>query len=135
MRTILILWIIPVVLFWGWYGLSAYDMHYGVFFLTREFHDHIFGLYSNILHMPADEIPVKLAWLFGIDTLIVFGIAALRWYKHWLPQSYAFVRKSLGFQTPEAKLEERVERVLNKDHKLETERSKDVPIGPVQPAE
>lgn len=143
MRTILILWIIPVVLFWGWYGLSANDMHYGMFFLSRAFHDHIFQLYSQILHMPADEIPVKLAWLFGIDTLIVFGIAALRWYKHWLPQSYAYIRGVLGFPTAEQRLEERVERVLNHHQDNEAEavriskadRSKDVVIGPAQPAE
>lgn len=130
MRTILILWIIPVVLFWGWYGLSANDLHYGVFFLTRGFHDHVFALYSQILQMPAEEIPVKLAWLFAIDTLIVFGIAALRWYKHWLPQSYDYIRGVVWARPSNADLEARVERVLANNSEI-----KSSPIGPMQPAE
>lgn len=134
MRTILILWIIPVVLFWGWYGLSAYDMHFGMFFLSRDFHDHIFQLYSRILHMPVDEIPGKLAWLFGIDTLIVFGIAALRWYKHWLPQTIEYVRSAFGFETSKARLEKRVERVLQAHENTKQQHVNDAVIGPVQPA-
>ena len=92
MRTILILWFIPVFLFWGWYGLSLNDLNFGLFFLTREFHDHLFVIYGNILHMPPEDVPVSLAWVFIVDSLIVLGIAALRWYKAWLPQTSQYIR-------------------------------------------
>lgn len=129
MRTILILWIIPVVSFWGWYGLSANDINFGLFFLTREFHDHLFSIYSQILQMPADEIPVKLAWLFGIDTLIVFGIAALRWYKAWLPQSWNYVREKVSGNPAETAFDARMDRVLTTSTPVSS------PAGRVHPAE
>ena len=88
MRTILILWALPIVIFWGWYGLSAYDIHFGLNFLTRAFHDQLFVIYGNIMHLPPEDVPWALAWLFTVDTLILFGVAALRWYKKWLPQSW-----------------------------------------------
>lgn len=100
MRVLLIMWIIPVVLFWGWYGLSANNMHFGWFFLTRGFHDHLFGIYGSILQMPPEEVPEKLAWVFGIDTVIVFGIAALRWYKKWLPQTWDWIQRTFGITLP-----------------------------------
>ena len=85
MRIILILWVLPLVFFWGWYGLSANDINFGSFFLTRDFHDRIFAVYGAILHMPPAEVPVKLAWAFFIDTLIILAIAAYRWRKSWYP--------------------------------------------------
>lgn len=130
MRVILILWAIPVVLFWGWYGLSAYNINFGFFFLSRGFHDHIFQIYGNILQMPAEDVPVALAWIFGVDSLIVFGVAALRWYKHWLPQTYNYL-KTLFTGTPsKAHLETRVEDVLMRSSGV-----KAGSIGPVRPAE
>ena len=98
MRVILILWFLPLFLFWGWYFLSLNNIHFGLFFLTHAFHDHLFNIYGRILHMPAEDVPLALAWLFAIDSLIVLGIAALRWYKRWLPQSYAWIRAKLGFE-------------------------------------
>ena len=96
MRIILILWFIPLILFWGWYGLSAHDVDLGYFFLTRGFHDHIFTIYGNILNMPAQDVPVAMAWVFFLDTLIVLGIAALRWHKSWFPGLKAKVSTLLG---------------------------------------
>lgn len=120
MRVILILWIIPVVFFWGWYGLSAYNINFGLFFLTRGFHDHIFQIYGSILHMPAEDVPVALAWIFGVDTLIVFGVAALRWYKHWLPQTFSYLKTLVVGQPETALLENRVEDVLIRSGHLKT---------------
>ena len=96
MRIILILWAIPIILFWGWYALSAYDLHFGFFFLERRFHDVVFNLYSQLLGVPADEIPALLAGVFVVDTLIILGVAALRWYKLWLPQTIRWMREKTG---------------------------------------
>ncbi len=130
MRVILILWLIPVVFFWGWYGLSAYDINFGLFFLSRGFHDHIFQIYGSILHMPAEDVPIALAWIFGIDTLIVFGVAALRWYKHWLPQTYRYFKQLITRKPDRKYLEHRVENVLIRAGSLKSDS-----VGPVRPAE
>jgi phosphoglycerol transferase MdoB-like AlkP superfamily enzyme len=98
MRKILILWAATIVFFWGWYFMSYYNTGPS-FFFSRGFHDHMFNVYSNILQIPASEIPMKLAYVFVVDTLIVFGIAALRWYKHWLPQSWNFIKHKLGLSS------------------------------------
>ncbi len=39
MKWLLIFWGGPVMLLTGWYGLSYYDMSFGVFMLTREAHE------------------------------------------------------------------------------------------------
>ena len=85
MRAILILWAIPIIFFWGWYGLSANNINFGYVFLSRAFHDQIFTIYGNVLQMPAEEVPAKLAWLFFIDSLILLAVAAFRWRKSWWP--------------------------------------------------
>ncbi len=96
MRTILILWITPIILFWGWYGLSANDISLGSIFLSRAFHDHIFRIYGQILGMHPADVPVKLAWVFFIDTLIILAVAAFRWRASWLPQTIAWARSVSG---------------------------------------
>lgn len=101
MRVVLILWAIPIILFWGWYGLSANDINFGTFFLGREFHDAIFAIYSNILGIPAEEIPALLVGVFVIDTLIILAIAALRWYKLWLPQTIGWIKEKTGIAREE----------------------------------
>ena len=99
MRAILILWAIPLILFWGWYGLSAYDINFGLYFLKRDFHDLIFRIYSDMTGIAAAEIPGWLAGIFFVDTLILLGLAALRWHKHWLPQTYQWIQqKIVSFQ-------------------------------------
>ncbi|MEM7068977.1 MAG: DUF6105 family protein [Pseudomonadota bacterium] len=102
MRAILILWAIPLILFWGWYGLSAYDLSFGLYFLERDFHDLIFRIYENMTGVPAEDIPGWLAGIFFVDTLIILAVAALRWYKHWLPQTISWIRQKTGFGQNEA---------------------------------
>ena len=91
MRVILILWFIPVFVFWGWYALSVNDLNMGMFFLTRQFHDHLFGIYASILHLPREDVPVAIAGVFAFDSILVLGLAALRWYKKWMPVKYSRV--------------------------------------------
>lgn len=132
MRTILILWAIPIVLFWGWYGLSAHDINFGLFFLTRDFHDLIFKIYSNILGLPAEDIPGWLAWVFFVDTLILLAVAALRWYKSWLPQTITWFKVRFGVAEEERDYVKKIYEplVLKQDSKA-TQFS----TGPVHPAE
>ncbi len=40
MRYLFWLWFMPLSLFWGWFGLSYYDMNFGMLFLRRELHSH-----------------------------------------------------------------------------------------------
>ncbi|MEM9329704.1 MAG: DUF6105 family protein [Pseudomonadota bacterium] len=132
MRAILILWAIPLVLFWGWYGLSAYNLHFGLFFLERQFHDLIFQIYSNILGLPAEDIPLWLAWVFFIDTMIILAIAALRWYKHWLPQTVKWLKEKSGLADEQRDYVQKIYEplILNKH-----DETKPVANGPVPPAE
>ena len=56
----------------------------------------MFYVYGQILHMPPEEVPVKLAWTFFIDTLLILAIAAFRWRKSWYPGFKARVKQVLG---------------------------------------
>lgn len=123
MRKILILWAATVVFFWGWYFMSYYDTG-PTFFFSRAFHEHMFNIYAGILNIPASEIPMKLVYVFVFDTAIVFGIAALRWYKHWLPQTWNFIKQRLGFESSHASRE-----------KISAIVSGPIANGPVHPAE
>ena len=38
MRYIIALWALPLVIFWGWFGLSYFDMNFGYVMLTRQVH-------------------------------------------------------------------------------------------------
>ncbi len=71
--------------FWGWYGLSANDLSMGMHFFSRDLHDQVFGLYSNILNIPADELATMAAKACIVDTFIVLGILAVRYRKSWMP--------------------------------------------------
>lgn len=132
MRVILILWAIPLILFWGWYGLSAYDLNFGLHFLSRDFHDLMFRIYSNMLGMPPEEIPIRIAQVFFIDSLFVFGAAALRWYKSWLPQTLAWFRELF---TGKPRQREYVTKILERSDERSTLNVQPAIIGPMQPAE
>ena len=57
MKWFLILWAGPIALLGSWYGLSYYDMSFGVFMLTRDAHDLVFRIYGHILGIPPESIP------------------------------------------------------------------------------
>lgn len=87
MRIILVLWFLPLFLFWGWYALSAYDISFGFAFLSREVHDVVFQVYANMIGVEASVIPGMIAGACAIDTAIIMGICAFRWRKDWVPQA------------------------------------------------
>jgi len=98
MRKIFISWLATIVFCRGWHFASYYDTG-PTFYLSREFHDQVYGFYGNMLNIPPSEIPERIAWLLVVDTIIVFGIIALRYYKRWLPQTLNFIKRKLGFKS------------------------------------
>ena len=101
MRIILVLWFVPILLFGGWYALSFYDLNFGFFFLERGFHDLIFQIYGNMLGMPGEDVPALIAGAFFVDSLLILGIAAVRWHKAWLPQFKQRLRVIFGNSSTE----------------------------------
>ncbi|OBZ96310.1 membrane protein [Pararhizobium polonicum] len=92
MKWFLILWACPIVILTGWYGLSYYDMSFGIFMLTRQAHDLVFAVYGNVLGLPPETIPPLVARAIAVDSLIVFAIIAYRkrreiraWYGRRFP--------------------------------------------------
>lgn len=117
MRILLTLWFLPLVLFWGWYGLSANDISFGINFFSREVHDLVFLIYGNATGIHPAEIPGILAGACIFDSLIVVGIAAFRWRNGWVPQA-----------------KEIIARFWNQD-RVNDFPAEDLPVGRVHPAE
>ncbi|ATN34002.1 hypothetical protein ACO34A_09290 [Rhizobium sp. ACO-34A] len=78
MKTFLILWAAPIALLGSWYGLSYYDMSFGIFMLTRQAHDLVFQIYGQILGVPPETIPPLVARAIAFDSLLVFAIIGFR---------------------------------------------------------
>ncbi len=104
MKWFLILWACPIILLAGWYGLSYYDMSFGIFMLTRQAHDLVFAVYGNILGIPPETIPPLVARAIAFDSLIVFAIIAYRkrkaiaaWYRLRFPPAQASVSPETAF--------------------------------------
>ena len=54
-----------------------------------------------MLGIPAADVPLLIAWIFFVDTAIILAIAALRWYKSWLPQTIAWCKRIAGMSEKE----------------------------------
>lgn len=78
MRAFLLWWVLPVGSLVAWLLLAERDMHLGLFFLSRETYDQVFGLYGQILGMEADALPPLVKRALVVDTLIVLAIFAFR---------------------------------------------------------
>ncbi len=78
MRYILIFWGLPMGLFWGWYFLSYYDIHFGMLFFSRLVHDFAFEFYGNLLGIEPSTIPPMVARACVVDTGLIFAIYAFR---------------------------------------------------------
>lgn len=78
MRYLFWLWFLPLTLFWGWFGLSYYDVNFGMLFLTRELHDMVFAIYGHILGIDPAIIPGMFLKACIFDTFLIFGIIAYR---------------------------------------------------------
>jgi hypothetical protein len=78
MKWFLILWAGPIALLGSWYGLSYYDMNFGIFMLTRDAHDLVFRIYGHILGIPPESIPPLVLRAIILDSFLVLGIIAFR---------------------------------------------------------
>ncbi len=78
MRYVLTIWALPLLVFWGWFGLSYYDINFGYLMLSRQVHDLYFQICGQLLGLEPAGIP----WLFlkacVFDTLILLAIWAYR---------------------------------------------------------
>lgn len=78
MRYVLALWAAPLLIFWGWYGLSYNNIHFGYVMLTREAHNLVFQLYGEMLGIGPEIIPGMVAKACVVDTLFLLAIYAFR---------------------------------------------------------
>lgn len=78
MKYVFALWAAPLILFWGWFGLSYYNIHFGYVMLTRAAHDLIFKLYGDVLGIDPTIIPGMIAKACILDTCILLAIWAFR---------------------------------------------------------
>lgn len=78
MRYVIAVWAIPLLIFWGWFGLSYYDMNFGYVMLTRQVHDLLFELYGEMLGIDPATIPWLLVKACVFDTLFLIAIMAFR---------------------------------------------------------
>ena len=78
MRYILLFWALPMGIFWGWYYLSYYDIHFGYAFFSRQVHDLAFQIYGHILGIAPETIPPLVARACALDTALIFAILAFR---------------------------------------------------------
>jgi hypothetical protein len=104
MKWFLILRACPVMLLTGWYGLSYYDMNFGILMLTRQAHDLVFAVYGNVLGIPPETIPPLVARAMVFDSLLVFAIIAYRkrrqiraWYGRRFPSAQASGPEAASF--------------------------------------
>ena len=78
MKTLLLLWALPITILGAWYGLSYYDMSFGIFMLTRDAHDLVFQIYGNVLGIAPETIPPLVLRAIIVDSLILFAIIGFR---------------------------------------------------------
>ncbi|WP_062116436.1 DUF6105 family protein [Aureimonas sp. AU40] len=78
MRWLLGLWFMPISILTGWLGLASQDLSFGLFFLTRDFYDLVFGVYAQTLGVPAESLPPLVVRALVLDSTIVMGLYALR---------------------------------------------------------
>ena len=78
MRYILLFWALPMSLFWGWFGLSFYDVNFGLLIFSRMFHDFAFQLYGQILGIDPAAIPALVVQACIVDSALILGIFAFR---------------------------------------------------------
>ena len=85
MRYFLILWLGPLTLLGIWYGLASNDLHFGMFFFSRELHDRVFEIYGAALGMEPEALPPLVLRAIIVDTLFVLAFIAFRKRKVLVP--------------------------------------------------
>jgi hypothetical protein len=78
MKWIVAAWALPMGTFWGWYFLSAYNLHFGYVMLTRQVHDLVFEIYGQSVGIDPALLPALVARICVLDTLLVAALVAFR---------------------------------------------------------
>ena len=78
MRYVVLAWALPLAIFWGWFGLSYYDMNFGYLMLTRRVHDIYFQIFGQMTGLEPSTIPWLAFKACVMDTFILLGIWAFR---------------------------------------------------------
>ena len=78
MRYVFAIWAAPLVIFWGWFYLSYYDINFGYLMLSRQVHDFVFNVYGDVLGLDPSSIPPLIMRACIFDTLIIGAIWAFR---------------------------------------------------------
>ncbi len=88
MRWVIVLWALPMGIFWGWYFLSLNDVNFGYVLMTRQFNELFFQLYGDMLGVEPATIPPLVAKACILDTALLLAIWAFRrrqalaaWYR------------------------------------------------------
>lgn len=78
MRTIVLMWAVPLTAFWGWFFLSANDINFGQLLLSRRMHEFVFEVYGAVLGVDPSEVPWMAAKACAFDSLIVLSLCAFK---------------------------------------------------------
>lgn len=78
MKYLFWLWLVPMSLFWGWFGLSYYDINFGLTMFSREIHNMVFGIYAHLLGVSYETIVSGFIKACIFDTFLIGGIIAFR---------------------------------------------------------
>lgn len=78
MKWFLFLWGGPIVVLSLWYGLSYYDMNFGIFMLRKDFNELVFQVYGNVLGLPPEILPGLVAKAVLTDSAVLFAIIGFR---------------------------------------------------------
>ena len=74
MFWILAAWALPLITFWGWYFLSAFNLHFGYVLLTRQAHELVFQIYGETLGIDPAVLPGLVARACVLDTMLLLAI-------------------------------------------------------------
>ena len=129
MRYLLAIWLAPIVLFWGWYGLSANDWNFGTIYLSRELHDFVFKVYGDTISVDPEQIPGMIAGITAVDGALVGAIVAFRYRSAWWPRGRDWMREG-AIRTGLMKRDE-----LTAATAVETEILTELQDGQARPAE
>ena len=77
-KYVIWLWLVPMTLFWGWFGLSYHDINFGLMFFSRDIHNMVFGIYASILGVSYETIVSGFLKACIFDTFLIAGIVAYR---------------------------------------------------------
>lgn len=89
-KTLLILWLAPIVLLGVWGGLASNDINFGYQFFSRAFYDHILHIYGHLLGVDPQIIPGMVIKAVIFDSAVIIPlIIAFRMRAKWWPQTKA----------------------------------------------